>query len=95
MVQDRQTNPDYAKVGSCIAPNPADDNDVKVVKCTDATAKWTVAGSVKIDHTPSDADFESKCAPWDNTSTAFFKGDDLKAVDRENALRILPRLRGA
>ena len=28
-------------------------------------------------------------------ATAFFKGDDLKAVDRENALRILPRLRGA
>jgi len=27
--------------------------------------------------------------------TAFFKGEDLKAVDRENALRILPRLRGA
>ena len=27
--------------------------------------------------------------------TAFFKGDDLKAVDRENALRIIPRLRGA
>ena len=25
--------------------------------------------------------------------TAFFKGDDLKKVDRENALRILPRLR--
>lgn len=27
--------------------------------------------------------------------TAFFKGDDLKKVDRENALRILPRLRSA
>ena len=27
--------------------------------------------------------------------TAFFKGDDLKKVDRENALRIIPRLRSA
>jgi 6-methylsalicylate decarboxylase len=27
--------------------------------------------------------------------TAFFKGDDLKKVDRENALRLLPRLRSA
>jgi predicted TIM-barrel fold metal-dependent hydrolase len=27
--------------------------------------------------------------------TAFFKGDDLKAVDRENALRLIPRLRTA
>jgi predicted TIM-barrel fold metal-dependent hydrolase len=31
----------------------------------------------------------------DNTKgvTAFFKGDDLKAVDRENALRLIPRLK--
>lgn len=27
--------------------------------------------------------------------TAFFKGDDLRRVDRENALRLIPRLRGA
>ena len=27
--------------------------------------------------------------------TAFFKGDDLKAVDRENALRLMPRFRAA
>lgn len=27
--------------------------------------------------------------------TAFFKGDDLKAVDRENALRLLPRLKAS
>jgi hypothetical protein len=27
--------------------------------------------------------------------TATFSGDDLKKVDRENALRILPRLKGA
>jgi predicted TIM-barrel fold metal-dependent hydrolase len=26
---------------------------------------------------------------------AFFKGDDLRAVDRENALRLIPRLRNA
>jgi len=25
--------------------------------------------------------------------TAFFKGEDLKKVDRENALRLLPRLK--
>ncbi len=33
----------------------------------------------------------------DNTKgvTAFFKGDDLKAVDRDNALRLIPRLNGA
>jgi hypothetical protein len=75
LVADRKTNPDYAKVGSCIAPNPSDANDVKVVKCDDKTAQWTVAGSVKIDHTPSDADFEAKCAPWPATTNAFFKGD--------------------
>jgi len=27
--------------------------------------------------------------------TAFFKGDDLRKVDRDNALRLIPRLRGA
>jgi predicted TIM-barrel fold metal-dependent hydrolase len=27
--------------------------------------------------------------------SAIFKGDDLKNIDRENALRILPRLRNA
>ncbi len=27
--------------------------------------------------------------------TAFFKGDDLKAVDRENALRLIPRLKNS
>ena len=27
--------------------------------------------------------------------TAYFKGDDLKAVDRENALRLIPRLKTA
>ena len=25
--------------------------------------------------------------------TAFFKGDDLKTVDRDNALRLIPRLK--
>jgi len=25
--------------------------------------------------------------------TEFFKGDDLKAIDRENALRLIPRLK--
>ena len=27
--------------------------------------------------------------------TAYFKGDDLKKVDRDNALRLLPRLKNA
>jgi len=27
--------------------------------------------------------------------TEFFKGDDLKAIDRENALRLIPRLKSA
>ena len=27
--------------------------------------------------------------------TAFFKGDDLKKVDRENALKLVPRLKSA
>jgi hypothetical protein len=37
------------------------------------------------------------CIAADNTKgvTAFFKGDDLKAVARENTLSLIPRLKSA
>jgi hypothetical protein len=56
------SSPDNAKVGDCIAPAGA--TDVKVVKCDDASAQWTVLGRVSVSSRPDQATADSKCSQW-------------------------------
>jgi predicted TIM-barrel fold metal-dependent hydrolase len=63
---------------------------------SNAVTLGALAQLVPVSHIVYGTDFPYRTAA-DHTKgvSAYFKGDDLKAVDRENALRIIPRLKSA
>lgn len=70
----RQSDPDSAKVGDCMAGSSAE--NLKVVKCTDAKAQYKVVGKVE---NKSQTDFSINsagiCKAYPTAESAFWKGE--------------------
>ncbi|MBW8482302.1 LppU/SCO3897 family protein [Actinomadura parmotrematis] len=72
-----QGSPDSAKAGDCVARPGAD--DLKVVKCTDASAAFKVLGRVDDKYKYQfDQDSKTLCAPYQGTRSAFWRGESGK-----------------
>ncbi len=68
-----RSDPDNAKVGSCMAGTTAD--TLKITDCTNTNATWTVVGKVTTKDEPTSDAAGTDCDPFPTATADFYKGD--------------------